>query len=73
MPTALAHAPIPPPTDQILLIDILILRYASIPYDNAELCHTGRYDLLPFVPYRMEWVKTSNGKVPQGKTAVDGG
>ncbi|KAI4520695.1 hypothetical protein K525DRAFT_248388 [Schizophyllum commune Loenen D] len=57
----------------ILLIDILILRYASVPYGGTELLHTGRYELLPFLPMQMEWVKTSNGRVPEGKKAVDGG
>ncbi|KAI5892647.1 uncharacterized protein SCHCODRAFT_02626726 [Schizophyllum commune H4-8] len=73
IPVPLAHAPIPPPTDQILLIDILILRYASVPYGGTELLHTGRYELLSFLPMQMEWVKTSNGRVPEGKKAVDGG
>ncbi|KAL1730018.1 hypothetical protein EV714DRAFT_284543 [Schizophyllum commune] len=73
IPGPLAHAPIPPPTDQILLIDILILRYASVPYGGTELLHTGRYELLPFLPMQMEWVKTSNGRVPERRQAVDGG
>jgi hypothetical protein len=31
------------------------------------------FEILPFDPNRMEWVKTSNGKIPGGKTPVEGG
>src|SRR5260221_13858308 len=35
--------------------------------------HNGRYDLLPFVPEHMEFVKTSHGRVPYGRQPVKGG
>ncbi|KAF8992833.1 hypothetical protein BDQ17DRAFT_1392762 [Cyathus striatus] len=40
---------------------------ASVPYGGAEHAHRGRYDLLPFVPEQMEFVRTSGGQIPQGR------
>jgi Protein of unknown function (DUF3421) len=44
-----------------------------VSYGGTELAHEGRYDLLPFVPALMEFVPTSNGHVPHGRTPVKGG
>jgi hypothetical protein len=33
--------------------------------------HRGRYDLLPFVPEQMEWVRTSGGRIPPGRRPVE--
>ena len=43
-----------------------------VPYGGQEVEHRGRYDLLP-ITADMEWVKTSGGKVPYGRRAVEGG
>ncbi|KAH6913066.1 hypothetical protein BKA70DRAFT_1076218, partial [Coprinopsis sp. MPI-PUGE-AT-0042] len=45
----------------------------SVPYDGREFPHEGRYDLLPFVPDQMEWVRASNGRIPQGRRPIEGG
>ncbi|KAI0783674.1 hypothetical protein C8Q75DRAFT_725569 [Abortiporus biennis] len=42
-------------------------------YGGREVEHQGRYDLLPFTPFNMEWVPTSKGKVPSGRRPVEGG
>ena len=44
-----------------------------VPHGGAELEHTGRYDLLPFDPATMEFVRASYGRVPDGRRPVDGG
>ncbi|KDQ57159.1 hypothetical protein JAAARDRAFT_131487 [Jaapia argillacea MUCL 33604] len=44
-----------------------------IPYGGAEYEHHGRYDLLPFVPGTMEWVRASGGEIPPGRRPVEGG
>lgn len=46
---------------------------AHVPYGGAEYLHHGRYDLLPFVPQQMEWVRTSHGRIPNGRRAIEGG
>jgi len=33
-----------------------------VPYGGQELCHEGRYDILP-ITTQMEWVTTSAGQV----------
>ncbi|KAF7327708.1 DUF3421 domain-containing protein [Mycena kentingensis (nom. inval.)] len=45
----------------------------SVPYGGGERSHQGRYDLLLFDPEHMEWVPTSHGHVPQGRSPVEGG
>ncbi|TRM64693.1 hypothetical protein BD626DRAFT_489603 [Schizophyllum amplum] len=47
--------------------------YAAVAYAGAELLHSGRFDLLPFLPEQMEWVHTSGGRIPQGRRPVEGG
>ncbi|KAA1467509.1 hypothetical protein DENSPDRAFT_832582 [Dentipellis sp. KUC8613] len=44
-----------------------------VPYGGGEHEHKGRYDLLPFTPETMEWVRTSRGRIPPGKRPVEGG
>ncbi|KAI0734301.1 hypothetical protein C8Q72DRAFT_460923 [Fomitopsis betulina] len=44
-----------------------------VPYGGGEHEHHGRYDLLPFDPTTMEWVHTSQGRVPPGRRPVEGG
>lgn len=46
---------------------------ASVPYGGTERAHHGRYDLLPFVPQVMEFVKTSGGRIPHERRPVEGG
>ncbi|KAI9512027.1 hypothetical protein F5148DRAFT_974203 [Russula earlei] len=48
-------------------------RPCYVSYGGVEITHQGRYDLLPFVPEHMEFVKTSNGLVPPGRRPVKGG
>jgi len=45
----------------------------QVSYGGDEIPHNGRYDLLPFVPEHMEFVKTSHGRVPHGRRPVKGG
>ncbi|KAF8071983.1 hypothetical protein FPV67DRAFT_911055 [Lyophyllum atratum] len=47
--------------------------FASVAYGGAEHAHHGRFDLLPFVPQTMEWVRTSYGRVPPGRSPIEGG
>ncbi|KAF5377323.1 hypothetical protein D9757_008040 [Collybiopsis confluens] len=44
-----------------------------VPYGGTEHHHYGRYDLLPFDPTTMEFVRTSHGHIPQGRRPVEGG
>lgn len=44
-----------------------------VPYGGRETEHEGRYDLLPFDPHTMEWVHTSDGRIPAGRRAIEGG
>lgn len=44
-----------------------------VPYAGTEYGHDGRFDLLPFDPATMEWVVTSQGRVPPGRRPVEGG
>jgi Protein of unknown function (DUF3421) len=44
-----------------------------VPYGGQEHAHHGRYDLLPFVPERMEFVQTSHGRIPPARRPVKGG
>ncbi|CAG7849196.1 SubName: Full=Uncharacterized protein {ECO:0000313/EMBL:CCA74253.1} [Serendipita indica DSM 11827] len=44
-----------------------------LPYNGTEIRHNGRYELLPFDPITMEWVPARNGRVPEGRRAVEGG
>ncbi|RXW21048.1 hypothetical protein EST38_g4816 [Candolleomyces aberdarensis] len=46
---------------------------AQVAYGGGEIGHLGRYDLLPFVPDQMEWVRTGYGQIPHGKRPVEGG
>ncbi|CAE6465815.1 unnamed protein product [Rhizoctonia solani] len=43
-----------------------------VPYGGREHPHEGRFDILP-VTQDMEWVPTSNGGIPYGRTPVEGG
>ncbi|KAJ7650317.1 hypothetical protein FB45DRAFT_887578 [Roridomyces roridus] len=45
----------------------------QVPYGGGELGHRGRYDLLLFDENTMEWVETSHGHLPPGRTLVEGG
>lgn len=47
--------------------------HCEVSYGGSEVQHNGRYDLLPFVPEHMEFVKTSHGRVPYGRRPVKGG
>ena len=47
--------------------------HCYVSYGGEEVLHRGRYDLLPFVPEQMEFVPTSHGRVPPGRTPVKGG
>ncbi|KAH8926310.1 hypothetical protein BT69DRAFT_1010121 [Atractiella rhizophila] len=44
-------------------------------YGGRELEHNGRYDILPWDPDRMTWIRSSGGKPPQGweNKVVEGG
>ncbi|KAG1750763.1 hypothetical protein EDB19DRAFT_1350110 [Suillus lakei] len=44
-----------------------------VPYGSSEIEHKGRYDLLPFDPETMEWVRTSLGRIPHNRDPVAGG
>ncbi|KAH9964388.1 hypothetical protein BGW80DRAFT_1563364 [Lactifluus volemus] len=44
-----------------------------VPYGGHEYAHHGRYDLLPFMRDRMEFVPTSHGRIPLGRQPVKGG
>jgi Protein of unknown function (DUF3421) len=44
-----------------------------VPYGGLEHAHHGRYDLLPFIPERMEFVQTSHGRIPPARRPVKGG
>jgi len=46
---------------------------AFVPYGGSEYLHHGRYDLLPFTPETMEFVRTSYGRIPPGRRPVEGG
>ncbi|KAJ7066926.1 hypothetical protein C8F01DRAFT_1365129 [Mycena amicta] len=45
----------------------------SVPYGGGEHSHHGRYDLLLFDEATMEWVPTSHGRIPEGRTPIEGG
>ncbi|KAJ6474548.1 hypothetical protein DFH09DRAFT_1266584 [Mycena vulgaris] len=45
----------------------------QIAYGGRELGHHGRYEVLIIDESMMEWVHTSHGRVPEGRTPVDGG
>ncbi|KAK0485385.1 hypothetical protein EDD18DRAFT_1083297 [Armillaria luteobubalina] len=45
----------------------------SVPFGGREKVHTSRYDLLPFNPDTMTFVRTSHGRLPAGKRLVKGG
>lgn len=47
--------------------------HAAVAYGGKEQGHAGRYDLLPFVPEQMEWVPTSQGRIPPGRRPIEGG
>ncbi|KAF8504172.1 hypothetical protein JB92DRAFT_2968773 [Gautieria morchelliformis] len=44
-----------------------------VPYGGGEHEHRGRFDLLPINDQTMEWVLTAQGKIPPGRTPVEGG
>ncbi|KII89935.1 hypothetical protein PLICRDRAFT_108636 [Plicaturopsis crispa FD-325 SS-3] len=44
-----------------------------VSYGGSETEHQGRYDLLPFIPETMEFVRTRGGKIPPGRRPVEGG
>ncbi|KAI0049740.1 hypothetical protein FA95DRAFT_1470657, partial [Auriscalpium vulgare] len=44
-----------------------------VPYGGGEHEHNGRYDLLPFDPATMEFVRTGHGQIPAGRRPVEGG
>ncbi|PIL24455.1 hypothetical protein GSI_14209 [Ganoderma sinense ZZ0214-1] len=44
-----------------------------VSYGGKEYPHTGAAYLLPFDRSTMEWVPASDGRVPPGRTPVDGG
>ncbi|KZW03639.1 hypothetical protein EXIGLDRAFT_828485 [Exidia glandulosa HHB12029] len=41
--------------------------------NGQEVGHVGRYDLLPFDPSRMEFVRAAHGALPRGRRPVHGG
>ncbi|KAF8632218.1 hypothetical protein AX15_001976 [Amanita polypyramis BW_CC] len=47
--------------------------HALVPYGGQEYGHSGRYDLLPFIPELMVFVPTSHGHIPPGRRPVEGG
>ncbi len=44
-----------------------------VPFRGREIAHTERYDLLPFNPDTMEFVRTSGKRSPAGRKPVKGG
>ncbi|KAJ7744067.1 hypothetical protein DFH07DRAFT_1063468 [Mycena maculata] len=44
-----------------------------VPYGGREIGHHGRYDILIIDHAMMEWVHTSHGRIPEGRTPVEGG
>jgi len=44
-----------------------------VPYGGQEHHHQDRFDLLPFDPNTMEFVRTSHGHIPAGRRPVEGG
>jgi len=44
-----------------------------VAYGGSEKEHFGRYDLLPFLPQQMEFVRASGGRIPAGRRPVEGG
>ncbi|KAF9532601.1 hypothetical protein CPB83DRAFT_847048 [Crepidotus variabilis] len=50
-----------------------LYQFCSVAYGGGEQAHNGRFDLLPFKPAQMEWVRTSNGRIPPGRRPVEGG
>lgn len=44
-----------------------------VPYGGGEYEHHGDYDLLPIDTALMEWVPTSQGRLPVGRRLVVGG
>jgi len=47
--------------------------FVSVAYGGVEYAHHGRFDLLPFVPQTMEWVRSSFGQIPPGRRPIEGG
>lgn len=47
--------------------------HALVPYGGGEHAHHGRYDLLPFDPQQMEFVRTAHGQIPAGRRPIEGG
>ncbi|KAE9401668.1 hypothetical protein BT96DRAFT_817584 [Gymnopus androsaceus JB14] len=44
-----------------------------VAYGGREIHHSGPYIILPFIPYTMELVPTSNGQIPKGRRPIEGG
>ena len=44
-----------------------------VSYGDKEHPHRGSGYLLPFDPNTMEWVRASEGRIPNGRRPVDGG
>lgn len=47
--------------------------FALVAFGGLEHGHHGRYDLLPFIPQTMEFVRTSHGRIPPGRRPIEGG
>jgi len=47
--------------------------HALVPYGGGEHAHHGRYDLLPYDPHQMEFVRTAHGQIPVGRRPIEGG
>ncbi|KIY44032.1 hypothetical protein FISHEDRAFT_52145 [Fistulina hepatica ATCC 64428] len=47
--------------------------HVALPFGGEEHAYEGRYDVLPFVPSQMEFVRTSHGQIPPGRRPVEGG
>jgi len=44
-----------------------------VPLGGSEHHHYGRYDLLPFTPDTMVWIRTGYGQIPAGHRPIEGG
>ena len=43
-----------------------------VAYGSTEVCHYGKYQLLP-ITFDMEWVPAKNGEIPPDRRPVEGG
>lgn len=53
-------------------IDFSLFPPCRVSFGGSEVCHYGRYELLP-ITSEMEWVPAKNGEIPPGRRPVEGG